>query len=74
MIKTISDVPQPEDCKNCVPCLRIRLMEMGFIEGEEIEVVSHKLGLWIVNTLSTNGNITSTVALREEEFDRICLL
>ena len=74
MIRKILDVPQPVDCKHCTPCLRIRLMEMGFIEGEEIEIVSHKLGLWVVNTLSAHGNVTSTIALREEEFERICLL
>ena len=54
--------------------LFIKLMEMGLIQGEKIDVVSHKLGLWIINTLSDNDNVTSTIALREEEFDRICLL
>lgn len=74
MIREILDIPQPVDCKNCKPCLRLRLMEMGLIQGEKIDVVSHKLGLWIINTLSDNDNVTSTIALREEEFDRICLL
>lgn len=74
MKKKVIDVPQPEDCKKCNPCLRLRLMELGFIQGNEIEIVSHKLGLWVVNILSDSGDVASTMALREEEFDRICLL
>ena len=74
MIKEILDIPQPDDCKHCKPCLRMRLMEMGLIQGEKIDIVSHKLGLWIIHTLSDTGNVTSTIALREDEFDRICLL
>ncbi len=74
MKKTVIDVPQPENCQKCNPCLRLRLMELGFIEGSEIEIVSHKLGLWVVNILSDSGDVSSTMALREEEFDRICLL
>lgn len=74
MIKKVFDVPQPEDCQNCNTCLRLRLMELGFINGSEVEIVSHKLGLWIVNILTDSGDVSSTMALREEEFDRICFL
>ena len=74
MIRTIIDVPQADNCQNCVSCLRLRLMEMGFVNGQPIEIVSHKLGLWIVNILSDNGDTSSTYALRDEEFERICLL
>jgi Fe2+ transport system protein FeoA len=33
----VVDIPQPENCEKCTPCLRLRLMEMGFITGERIE-------------------------------------
>ena len=72
--KVVDDIPQPTNCQNCTSCLRLRLMELGFIHGSEIEIVSHKLGLWIVNILSDSGDVSSTMALREEEFDRICFL
>ena len=69
----IVDVPQPENCQKCVPCLRLRLMEMGFISGEKIEFGEKRLGLYTVNILSENDDISSVVALRQEELDRICL-
>jgi Fe2+ transport system protein FeoA len=69
----VLDVPQPEDCQRCVPCLRLRLMEIGFIQGQKIEVEDKKLGLWMINILSDNDEITSRYALREEELNRICL-
>ena len=54
--------------------MRLRLLELGFIQGENIEIVSHKLGLWIVNILSSNGNPVSTMVLRDDEFERLCLI
>jgi Fe2+ transport system protein FeoA len=69
----IEDVPQPENCERCVPCLRLRLMEMGLISGQKIEIENQRLGLWIVNILSENEDSLSRIALRQEEFDRICL-
>lgn len=68
----IIDVPQPENCEKCTPCLRLRLMEMGFIKGEKVEIEDRRLGLWIVNILSENDDTLSRVALRQEELDRIC--
>ena len=38
----VLDVPQSLNCQHCVPCMRIRLMEMGFIEGQEIEIVNKR--------------------------------
>ena len=70
----VIDIPQPEDCKKCTPCLRLRMMEMGFISGQKIEIMDKRLGLWLVNILSDNDNVSSTIALRQEEFDRICLI
>ena len=69
----VVDVPQSENCQNCTPCLRLRLMEMGLITGERVEIEDRRLGLWIVNILSENEDISSRVALRQEELDRICL-
>jgi Fe2+ transport system protein FeoA len=69
----IIDIPQPENCERCVPCLRLRLMEMGFIQGQKIEVENKKLGLWIVNILTDKGEPSSRIALREEELNGICL-
>jgi Fe2+ transport system protein FeoA len=46
---------------------------LGFITGEKIEVVKSFSGLKIVNILTENDIVITTYALREEEFDRICL-
>lgn len=69
----VRDVPQNKDCKNCIPCMRLKLMEMGFISGQQIEISKKNLGLYIVNILSDYGSVDSTVALRPEELERICL-
>jgi Fe2+ transport system protein FeoA len=68
---TVEDVPQSEPCLNCTPCLRLRIMEMGMIPGEKIELEKHHLGLWTVNILTENNNISSTIAMRDEEMERI---
>lgn len=68
---TVEDVPQSEPCLNCTPCLRLRIMEMGIIPGEKIELEKHHLGLWTVNILTDNNNIASTIAMRDEEMERI---
>jgi len=69
----VVDVPQNNPCENCVPCMRLRLMDMGFIHGQEIEISDKKFGLYLVNILSEGGQIDSTIGLRQEELDRICL-
>jgi Fe2+ transport system protein FeoA len=69
----VLDVPQEINCQNCVPCTRLKLMEMGFYNGEKIRISDHKLGLWLVEILSDANNVTSTIALREDEMSRICL-
>ena len=73
MFYEVVDVPTPIHCENCTPCLRIRLMELGFITGQKIELGKKRLGLYSVNILSDNGDIAQTIALREEELNRICL-
>jgi len=67
----VEDVPQSEPCANCTPCLRLRIMEMGIIPGEKIELEKHHLGLWKVNILSNNNNVVSTIAMRDEEMERV---
>ena len=69
----VIDVPQKIDCENCVPCLRLKMMDMGFIYGQQIEISEKKLGLYLVNILSDNGHVDSTVVLRPEELGRVCL-
>lgn len=73
MYYEVLDVPQSQNCENCVPCLRLRLMEIGFIQGQMIEIKDKKLGLYIVNVLSELGHVTQTIVLRPEELNRICL-
>lgn len=48
-------------------------MEIGFVGGQDIEIQKKQFGLYIVNMLSKQGNVEQTIALREEEFNRICL-
>jgi len=73
MIYEITDIPEPENCQKCTPCLRLRMMEMGFITGERIEFGERRLGLYTVNILSDNNDVSSVLALRQEELDRICM-
>lgn len=74
MIKKIFDIPTPHDCKNCVPCIKLRLLEMGFEVGADIEILSDGYDLKRINILTEKGNITSTIALRNNEFERLCLV
>ena len=69
----VIDIPQPENCEKCTPCLRLRMMELGLITGQKIEINDKRLGLWLINILSDNDNVATTIALRPEELDRICL-
>jgi Fe2+ transport system protein FeoA len=67
----IKDVPQKVECKNCKICTRLKLMELGFIPGSIIELSKRQSGMWIINLLSSSGNVESTIALRDEEAERI---
>ena len=53
--------------------MRMRLMEMGFIYGQQIEVKEKMRGMFIVDMLSNEGHVEQTIALRKEELGRICL-
>jgi Fe2+ transport system protein FeoA len=70
-IFTVEDVPQSEPCSNCTPCLRLRIMEMGIMPGEKIELEKHHLGLWKVNILNDNNGVVSSIAMRDEEMERV---
>jgi hypothetical protein len=48
-------------------------MEFGFISGQDIQIQKKQWGLYVVNMLSKQGHVEQTIALREEEFSRICL-
>ena len=67
----IKDVPQNSPCFACHPCLRLRLMELGLVSGQKIELSKHSVGLWVVKILNDNGTEASTLALREEELERL---
>ena len=72
MFCEVIDVPQKENCEACVPCMRMKLMELGFIEGQELDIREQMRGLYIVDMISHNGSVEQTIALRKEELDRIC--
>ena len=69
----VLDVPQNIPCEQCNPCMRMRLMEMGFIQGQEIDVEEKMNGMYIVDMISEDGNVEQTIALRKEELGRICM-
>jgi len=68
-----TDVFEQSACHRCEPCIRMRLMEMGFIQGQKIKVEDKKYGLYVVHLLSDNGQINQTIGLRQDEIDRLCL-
>ena len=70
----ISDVIENNPCYNCKPCLRLRLMDFGFIPGQKIDVEKGRLGLYLVHLKSLNGHHEQTFALREDEFERLCVI
>jgi len=69
----IKDVPRKNPCMNCSNCIRLRIMEMGLIPGTKVLLDKHQLGLWILKILNDNGISESTIALRNEEAERIVL-
>ena len=69
----IKGVSQPEECQNCKVCLKLRMMELGLMPGAILQLNTHNLGLWVLNILSENGVVESSLALREDEAERILL-
>lgn len=73
-IYEISDISTGNPCLSCNSCIRMRLMEMGLTQGEKIRVDDKSHGLYRLSVLSNKGSLFTTLALREEEMDRICVL
>lgn len=67
----VIEVSEGSPCQNCTPCLRLRLMELGFVCGEIVRVKNHQLGIYVLSVLSYNGDECSTIALRDDEASRI---
>jgi Fe2+ transport system protein FeoA len=70
----ISDVVENNPCYNCKPCLRLRLMDLGFVPGQHIDVEETRFGLILVHFKSSIGIHEQTIALRSEEFNRLCVV
>ena len=69
----VIDVPEPDDCQHCTSCLRMRLMEMGFVPGQHLSIEPKRLGLHIVHMVAANGRVEQTIVLRSDELGKICL-
>ena len=69
-IKELSEIVP---CNNCEVCTRLRVMDLGLIPGSLVQITKHDFGLWILNLLSDKGTIETTVALRDEEAERLIL-
>lgn len=70
----VSEIFKGVPCNECNSCIRIRLMEMGFFDGEKVKIVGKTHGLWRIDILSDMGTTLSSLALRDEEIERICVL
>jgi Fe2+ transport system protein FeoA len=70
----ISDAIEKNHCNDCKPCLRLKLIDMGFIPGQKIDVRKTNFGLYMVHLKSHNDIHEQTFALREDEFERPCIL
>jgi Fe2+ transport system protein FeoA len=70
----IGEILKGVPCMRCQPCMKLRLMEMGFNPGEKIQIESHQNGLWLVNILTETGKPSAKIALRDEEMERVCVL
>lgn len=73
-IYEINDISSGNPCLSCNSCIRMRLMEMGLTHGEKIRIDSKSHGLYRLSILSKKGSLSTTLALREEEMERICVL
>ena len=67
----VKDVPQKSPCENCKVCMRLRLLEMGFVEGQKVRMSKMQGGLWRVSFLDESENPFQSFGMREDEIDRI---
>jgi Fe2+ transport system protein FeoA len=70
-ILIVKDVPQSNPCKNCEVCLRLKLMELGFISGQKIRVIEYQKDLCKVTLLDEYDNPVYHMGMRKDEFERI---
>lgn len=70
----VSEIFKGVPCYECNSCIRIRLMEMGIFDGEKVKIVGKTHGLWRIDILSDMETTLSSLALRDEEIERICVL
>jgi Fe2+ transport system protein FeoA len=73
MVYEIVDIPEPLICENCNQCMRVKLMEMGLIIGQDIQIQKKQWGLYIINLLSKDGHVEQTLAMGEDELSKVCL-
>ena len=69
----VNDIFRGVPCMECDSCIRMKLMEMGLFNGEKIKLVGKSHGLWRLDILNSKNTTVSTLALRDEEVDRICV-
>lgn len=67
----VVDIPEAEHCLKCKPCIRLRMMEMGFICGEIIKVKLHQNGVYLVSLLTNGGEECQSIAVRDNELSKI---
>lgn len=72
-IYTVQDVIPNDPCLDCMTCVRLRLMELGFHQGSKLKIIKHTLGIWVIQFLSDNNYSEQTIALRDEETLQIIL-
>lgn len=73
-IYKVEKVVQNKPCFNCNPCLRLRLMEIGFNEGARV-MIKKKLGeIWVVDLISEEESVEQTIGLRDNETYQIVLV
>lgn len=72
-IYTVQDVIPNDPCLDCITCVRLRLMELGFHKGSKLKIIKHTLGIWVIQFLSDNNYSEQTIALRDEETLQIIL-
>lgn len=66
----ILSIAENNPCMNCIPCMRLRKMELGLIPGEIIELENHILGIWIIKI---EGQNDSRLAMRDSEIEGIMI-
>lgn len=70
---SVKDVIPNDPCLDCLSCVRLRLMELGFHKGSKLKIIKHLHGIWVVQFLSDNNTYEQSIALRDEETLQIIL-